>query len=131
MLDYSGEWPVVVVGAGPAGLTAAIAVARLGVRVLVAERRAEPSDLPRATVVSTRSMEILRSWGLAAAALDGGDRDVEWRLWASPTLARAREGTAMEVGYPTRAQAAVLSPEEPACVPQDHLERVLEEHLRT
>ena len=58
------ESPVVVVGAGPAGLTAAIALARLGVEVLLVERRRELSSLPRATAVSTRSMEIFRSWGL-------------------------------------------------------------------
>ena len=34
-------------------------------------------------------------------------------------------------GIPTREQAAVLSPTAPACVPQDHLEPVLLEHLRS
>ena len=58
------EVPVLVVGAGPAGLVAAGTLARLGVPVLVAERRRELSGLPRATVISTRSMELLRSWGL-------------------------------------------------------------------
>jgi putative polyketide hydroxylase len=123
------EWPVLVVGAGPAGLAAGIALARHGVRVLVVDRRAGPSTLPRSTVISTRSMEILRSWGLEEQILRGGD-DVEWLMWAAPTLARAAEGHGLPVGYPTRAQAEVLSPAAPACVPQDHLERVLEEHLR-
>ncbi|MDG6110256.1 FAD-dependent oxidoreductase [Dactylosporangium aurantiacum] len=122
---------MVVVGAGAAGLTAAVALARQGVRVLVVDRRPAPSDQPRATVVSIRSMEILRGWGLAEATLDGGDRDVEWVMWAAPSLAQVAEGYAIPVGYPSRAQAAVLSPVEPACVPQDHLEHVLEEHLRS
>jgi 2-polyprenyl-6-methoxyphenol hydroxylase-like FAD-dependent oxidoreductase len=51
-------------------------------------------------------------------------------MWESPTLARAAEGVAIEVGLPTRAQAALISPTAPACVPQDHLERVLLDHLR-
>ena len=53
------EAPVLIVGAGPAGLTAAIALARHGIDSLLVERRPELSTLPRATVVSTRTMELL------------------------------------------------------------------------
>lgn len=62
MTDH--EASVLVVGAGPAGLTTAIALARQGIRSLLVERRTDVSSLPRATAVSTRSMEIFRSWGL-------------------------------------------------------------------
>ena len=54
---------VVIAGAGPAGLTTAIALSRLGIICLLVERRAEPSGLPRATFLSTRTMEIVRGWG--------------------------------------------------------------------
>ena len=124
------ETPALVVGAGPAGLTAAIALAREGVPTLLVERRREPSSLPRATVVSTRSMEIFRSWGLEEAIRAGG-LDVEWLLWACETLARAAAGTGHAMGYPTREQSAVLSPTGPTCAPQDHLEAVLLAHLRS
>jgi putative polyketide hydroxylase len=56
------ELPVLIVGAGPAGLMAAVALARHGIECLVVERRRELSTLPRATAISTRSMELLRSW---------------------------------------------------------------------
>ena len=83
--------PVVVVGAGPAGLAAAISLARLGVETMLVERRAELSSLPRATVVSLRSMELLRSWGLEDAIRAGGV-DVEWRGWRCETLADGGRG---------------------------------------
>lgn len=125
-----GTTPVVVAGAGPAGLVAAVTLARHGVEVLVVERRAEESGLPRATALSVRSMELLRSWGLEQQVLAGGV-DVEMTMYELPTVARANEGRRVEVGYPTAAQAAMVSPVAPACVPQDHLEAVLLEHLAT
>src|SRR5262249_41867726 len=84
---------------------------------------------PRATTISTRTMELLRSWGLEERVRAGGV-EVEWLLWRCETLARAAEGAGVEVGLPTRAQAALISPTAPAGVPQDHLESVLLTYLR-
>jgi putative polyketide hydroxylase len=125
MLDI----PVLIVGAGPAGLTAATELARRGVECLVVERRTEPSPLPRATGVSPRVMELMRAWGLEAAILKGAV-DVEWLGWMGDTLA-APEGSGLQVGFPTREQSAVISPTGPACVAQNHLETVLLRHLRS
>ncbi|MFC0454914.1 FAD-dependent oxidoreductase [Rhodococcus jostii] len=122
----SASTPVLVVGAGPAGLTTAITLARHGIEVLVVERRPALSGLPRAASVSTRTMELLRSWGLEQEIRAGG-AEVEWKQWVGPTLAAA--GDAHLTSFPTREQSAVLSPTAPASVPQDHLEPVLLEHL--
>ena len=122
--------PVLVVGAGPAGLTAAVTLARQGIDVLVVERRPEGSELPRATGLSVRIMELLRLWGLEERVLAGGV-DVEMSMFEMPTVARASEGRRIDVGFPTAEQAAVVSPVAPACVPQDHLESVLLDHLAT
>ena len=123
-METDDEVPVVIVGAGPAGLATALALGRYGVECLIVERRREPSSHPRATVISTRSMELVRSWGLEREVLAGGV-EVDWLMWYCETLARADAGRGVEVGLPTRAQAALLSPSAPECVPQDHLERAL------
>src|SRR3954471_24738289 len=85
------ETPVLIAGAGPAGLATAITLARQGIEPVVIERRARPGAHPRATAISTRSMEILRAWGLETAAGAGGV-DVDWVGRASETLASVDRG---------------------------------------
>jgi putative polyketide hydroxylase len=114
---------VLIVGAGPAGLVAAITLSRYGIPTLLVEKRTELSTLSRATVISTRSMEIFRAWGLEAA-VRAGAADVEPCGWVTPTLASG-EGSVIKLGYPTKAEATVVSPSRPAWAPQDHLEPVL------
>jgi putative polyketide hydroxylase len=122
------EFDVVVVGSGPAGLASAITLGSYGIETLVVDRRLSTSTLPRATVASTGTMELLRRWGLHKRAWERSV-EVEWQAWACPTLAAADRGEAIEVGLPTREQAKLVSPESPACLAQDELEPLLEEHL--
>jgi 2-polyprenyl-6-methoxyphenol hydroxylase-like FAD-dependent oxidoreductase len=122
------EFDVVVVGAGPGGLAAALTVGSYGIDTLVVDRRPSASTLPRATVASTGTMELLRRWGLEERAWERSI-DVEWQAWACATLAAARHGEAVEVGLPTREQAGMVSPTSPACLPQDELEPLMEERL--
>ncbi|HKS52016.1 MAG TPA: FAD-dependent monooxygenase [Pseudonocardiaceae bacterium] len=121
------DYDVLVVGAGPAGLTTAISAARCGARVLVVERRASTSTLPRATHLSTRTMEIFRSWGLADAVRQRSIRVL-------PAVSRSRtltdsDPTVDGLGLPPFTEVLRRSPTWPAWCPQDYVEPLLAGHL--
>jgi 2-polyprenyl-6-methoxyphenol hydroxylase-like FAD-dependent oxidoreductase len=63
------ETGVLVVGAGPVGLTAAILLAQAGIESVVVDRRDGPHRAPQAHVVNPRSLEIFRQMGLDMARL--------------------------------------------------------------
>ncbi len=63
------EVPVLVVGAGPVGATAAILLAQQGLACLVVERAEGPQRAPAAHVVNARTFEVLRAAGLDMGAI--------------------------------------------------------------
>jgi 2-polyprenyl-6-methoxyphenol hydroxylase-like FAD-dependent oxidoreductase len=119
---------VLVVGAGPAGLATAITALRHGARVLVVERRAGTSTVPRATGVSTRTMELFRFWGVARAVRDAGI-DCDPLVAVTHTLA-AEPDELVPFTYPSMRQALAVSPAYPALCSQDHIEPVLAAEIR-
>ena len=64
---------VLVIGAGPTGMTAAIELTRLGVAVRLIERAPEPSTTSRALVVQARTLELLAQRGMLQPILDKGN----------------------------------------------------------
>jgi putative polyketide hydroxylase len=124
------EYEVVVVGAGPGGLASAATLGSYGVDALVVDRRRSPSVLPRANAASTGTMELLRRWGLERPARERS-LEVEFQAWATPTLVAAAGGEAIDVGFPTRHQAGLVSPTRPAAIGQDELEPLIETHVRS
>ncbi|HEY4626645.1 MAG TPA: FAD-dependent monooxygenase [Blastococcus sp.] len=64
---------VLVVGAGPAGLTHAIELARRGIAVRIVEKRAQAStQADKAIGIHCRTMEIWEDQGIVADAMDAG-----------------------------------------------------------
>ena len=56
---------VLIVGAGPVGLTLAIDLGQKGVRCILLERKQAPEFLPKMERCNARSMEIFRRMGIA------------------------------------------------------------------
>lgn len=87
--------PVLIVGAGAAGLTTSALLAKHGVRSLVVEKRGEVFIYPKARNLSFRSLEILRGLGLAdeVHAIAHGVSD----MLSRPTLNSAEQRQALDV----------------------------------
>ena len=117
------RYDVLVVGAGPSGLTTALAATRAGARVLVVERHAGTTIFPKATGLRPRTMEVMRAWGLEDE-VRAGSQDLK----VAGAIQSALTGPVLQE-FPIAAAApevlARMSPTDFAVAPQDHLEPVL------
>jgi putative polyketide hydroxylase len=117
--------PVLIVGSGPAGLTAAVLLADLGVPAVLVERNPSTTDHPRAHVVNTRTMEIFRQIGIADAVRAAGlaPEAYERILWKR-TIAGEELG-ALEMARDRVAERGAASPTAIASCAQDRVEELL------
>ena len=126
--DALSDIPALIVGAGPVGLSAAILLARLGIRSLVIERHPSTTDHPKARGFFTRTMEILRPWDvevqIRANALPSGAFRFIW----VESLAGREIG---RVEPPRRDVPGPFSPTYVCMAAQDAFEAALRDHALT
>jgi 2-polyprenyl-6-methoxyphenol hydroxylase-like FAD-dependent oxidoreductase len=73
-MNPSHQVPVLIVGAGPTGLTAALELSRLGIGVRIVDRAPERSLTSRALGIQARTVELLRVRGVGDEMLQLGNR---------------------------------------------------------
>ena len=123
---------VLIVGAGPAGATAALLLAQHGIDTLVVERRMAPSTHPAAHVLSTRTLEVFRELGLEHDVRRLGSRIYELRDGIYATSLTGPELGRITIYDPESTEAQLLqtlSPTRAANLSQHVLGRLLWDRL--
>ncbi|WP_166792394.1 FAD-dependent monooxygenase [Cryobacterium sp. TMT1-66-1] len=117
-----GEVDVLVVGAGPTGLTAACEALRHGLSVRIIDRKQGRSTHSKALVTHARTLEVFETMGVADGMLAGGVPFAALNAHGGP---RRRTTRVDLLGLPwgDTAYPFWLS------IPQDATEQVLEDHL--
>jgi 2-polyprenyl-6-methoxyphenol hydroxylase-like FAD-dependent oxidoreductase len=72
---------VLIVGAGPTGLVLALWLTKLGVKIRIIDKTAEPGTTSRALAVHARTLELYRQLGLADIVVARGHKVPAVRLW--------------------------------------------------
>ncbi|MEP6830052.1 MAG: FAD-dependent monooxygenase, partial [Rhizomicrobium sp.] len=83
---FGNELPVLVVGAGPAGLVLALELARRNVQVRVVEAAPEPLLASKAKGLQPRTLEIFEDLGLIDPVQEDGGEFPRWRSYDGPKL---------------------------------------------
>lgn len=73
---------VLIIGAGPVGLTLACEMARNGIPFRIVEKAAEPQKGSRAKALQPRSLEILNDFGIAQELLKTGYTELPFRKFS-------------------------------------------------
>ena len=103
------ETQVIIVGAGPVGLTLAIDLGRRGIACVLVEQKAAPQFLPKMERCNARTMEIFRRLGLADRIRAAGmPEDVPMDIQIIRSMAQP---PILRLPYPSVAKARALTRE--------------------
>lgn len=119
--------PVLIVGAGPVGLSLAIRLAQLDVPAMLVERHRTTSTFPKGRALSIRSMEIYRSWGLEEELTATGLSRDSLAFYTGATLI---DPDGVRILTNAASRPPVPSPTYTLLCSQDKLEPFLLEHAR-
>ena len=72
---------VLIIGAGPTGLVLALWLTKLGVKVRIIDKTAEPGPTSRALAVHARTLELYRQLDLADFVVEHGNKVPAVNLW--------------------------------------------------
>lgn len=109
---------VVIVGAGPAGLTAAIVLAAAGVDHVLVDRLGEGANTSRAAVVHARTLEVLDELGIAKELVARGIKVPTFKVHDGPKTLATIAFDDLPTAYPYTLM-----------IPQDVTEQVLLDRL--
>ena len=125
------EADVVVIGGGPTGLAAAHFLAALGIRTVVLEQRLTPSGHPRATVINSRTMELLRHLGVDAEVRRAGVplENTARITWCTGLAGTELAGLDIIASADALMERAVNSPVLPVICSQNRVEALLVDRL--
>jgi 2-polyprenyl-6-methoxyphenol hydroxylase-like FAD-dependent oxidoreductase len=112
---------VLIVGAGPTGLTLAAWLAHQGVATRLVDRTAEPGTTSRALAVQARTLELYQQLGLTQTLLARGHKVPAINLWVRGAHAARMPFEAIGAGLTRYPFLEIF--------PQDEHERLLLEHL--
>ncbi|MFN2425450.1 MAG: FAD-dependent monooxygenase [Candidatus Binatia bacterium] len=119
---------VAIVGAGPVGLVLAALLDRFGVTSCVLERRTALHRDPQAHVINTRTMEILRELGIAAAIQEAAAPPMllRWITWCESLAGRELGRISLQGGNAgALVERLALSPTSIVNLAQNRLEPLL------
>src|SRR3984957_7013029 len=112
---------VLITGAGPTGLVLALWLSKLGVRVRIIDKAAEPGTTSRALAVQARTLELYRQLDLADAVEARAHRVPAINLWVKGHAAARLPFETIGVGLTPYPHLHIF--------PQDQHERLLIERL--
>ena len=72
---------IVIIGAGPTGLVLALWLTKLGMKVRILDKTAEPGTTSRALGVQARTLELYRQLDLTDAVVKHGHKVPAANLW--------------------------------------------------
>jgi 2-polyprenyl-6-methoxyphenol hydroxylase-like FAD-dependent oxidoreductase len=72
---------ILIIGAGPTGLVLALWLTKLGIKVRIVDKTAEPGTTSRALAVQARTLELYRQLDLADAVVEQGHKVPAVNLW--------------------------------------------------